>query len=138
MSYNNNISPLDSQKLNERVTALENNTGSTDNGPIYVAMDGGELQANFEVLFQLKKAEVESGQTLTVPLEHRVLYKYDNYIMPPVYISYTIAENNTLDEIEYGFINAGGTGLEYFCFNTRYIEGVFDVTDSGAFIDWPE
>lgn len=126
MSYNSTYSPLDTQKLNERVTVLENGGDlsdywtsaetstfvageladytptsgfSTINGsaitsggnitiqggggasPIYVDKYNEELEPNFEIAFNLKKAEVESGAT-NPDLEHRVVYKHDNMTVP--------------------------------------------------------
>lgn len=197
MSYNSTYSPLDTQKLNERVTELENGGDlsdywtsaqtttfvegeladytptsgfSTINGsaitsggnitiqggggasPIYVAMDDESLYPNFEVIYNLKKAEVESGAT-NPDLEHRVVLRSitdDNvWTVPLAGIQAVIlgpqeeGESAQLQQLGLSF-TYGDTARVYTKYYDLYYEegepGVFDfvVNEASKGMDWPE
>lgn len=136
MSYNNNISPLDSQKLNERVTALENDTGSTDNGPIYV--DDVDYIANLEMVYNLKKAEIDSGAT-NQNLENRVVYINGGQYIPVNCIEvFQEGEGGTVSSIKLSFIYADAYAIYCDTYNLYYVDEVFNADYDTTSINWPE
>lgn len=150
MSYNTTYSPLDTQKLNERVSALESNTGSTGTsenvyttenaGPIYVDNGDSALTGNFLTIWEIKQIEIGeiTGATQIVPLEHRVILHHDHFNVPVTSIEFGIngpaeeGDTNHLEELNLSFVYSDG-GLvveERYSMGYTGDEGAWEIVET--------
>lgn len=159
MSYNSNsYSPLDTQKLNERVSALESNTGSTGTsenvyttenaGPIYVDNGDSALTGNFLTIWEMKQVEIGeiTGATQIVPLEHRVILHHDHFNVPVTSIEFGIngpgeeGDTNHLEELTLSFVYSDG-GLvveERYTMGYTGDEGEWEVQEESKDLPFPD
>lgn len=155
MSYNTTYSPLDTQKLNERVSALESNTGSTGTsenvyttenaGPIYVDNGDSALTGNFLTIWEMKQVEIGeiTGATQIVPLEHRVILHHDSFNAPVTSIEFSISdpgeEGDTrhLESLALSFVYSDSTQIVEERYTMGYTgdEGAWEIVETTNY--WP-
>lgn len=159
MSYNSNsYSPLDTQKLNERVSALESNTGSTGTsenvyttenaGPIYVDNGDTALTGNFLTIWEMKQVEIGeiTGATQIVPLEFRVMLHHDYFNTPVTSIEFYIqgpgeeGDTNHLEELTLSFVYSDGGALieERYTMGYTGDEGAWEIVNAINYWPLPE